>query len=106
MNSQLCNVRKWVESGHSAEAGRVAKSAALGFLGHIEYADEAGDHDREVKQSGNNLEGGDASRQVRTRQEVAVTERRQCDEAEKVALASVNSSGPLKLPGELNSMAE
>ena len=74
---------KWTYLGNRTKPkpGAGLRTSNLGFLGHFERADEAGDHDRKVKLSADNLERGDASRQFRTRQEVAVAERRQRDEA-------------------------
>ena len=70
----------WWQLGE-AEARAGLRRSVLGFLGVVERADEASNHDREVKLPADNFERSDASRQFRARQDVAVAERRQRDEA-------------------------
>ena len=68
------------KQGTGIEGAR--KSRGLGcWLGGPEGTDKARDHHRQVKLSDNHFEGCDPAGQFGTRQEVAVTQRRERDEA-------------------------
>src|SRR5205809_672280 len=61
-------------------ACRNERHSELRAFAYFEGADEARDHDCEVQLPADYLQRGNASREFRTGQEVAVTQRRQRDE--------------------------